>query len=34
VEGLTGLVRLLEHHPDTVVAEYKTLSQLLLKQVT
>jgi hypothetical protein len=34
VEGLTGLARLLQHHPDTVVAEYKTIMQLVLKQVT
>jgi hypothetical protein len=34
VEGLTGLARLLQHHPDTVVQEYKTIMQLVLKQVT
>jgi hypothetical protein len=34
VEGLTGLARLLQHHPDTVVTEYKTIMQLVLKQVT
>jgi hypothetical protein len=34
VEGLTGLARLLQHHPDTVVTEYKNIMQLVLKQVT
>ena len=34
VDGLAGLARLLEHHPDTVIAEYQLVAQLLLKQVT
>lgn len=33
VDGLTGLLRLVVHHPETVIVEYKSLMQLLLKQV-
>ena len=33
MEGLAGTRRLLHHHPETLLVEYKTMTQLVLKQV-
>ena len=31
--GLNGCLRLVHHHPETVLVEYKQITQLILKQV-
>jgi len=33
MDGLNGLLRLTHHHPETIMVEYKQVSQLILKQV-
>ena len=33
MKGLSGVLRLVHHHPETVLVEYKQLTQLVLKQV-
>ena len=33
MKGLSGVLRLVHHHPETVLVEYKPVTQLVLKQV-
>ena len=33
LDGLSGALRLVHHHPETVILEYKQIMQLVLKQV-
>ena len=33
MKGLSGVLRLVHHHPETVLVEYKQVTQLVLKQV-
>jgi hypothetical protein len=33
MDGLNGLLRLVHHHPETIIVEYKQVTQLILKQI-
>ena len=33
MDGLTGTMRLVHHHPETIIVDYKQIMQLVLKQV-